>query len=133
RLSPQRHGRKALLWPVIPAYPRSARKRHDRPVTPEVAGSSPVAPVKDLRVGLFSCPCRRKRTPVFCDPVLILPGCSRRKPCVAAKARSASAVAERSSPATRGPARLRSEPQQAAAGGEAAAECWPTRNGIRSL
>jgi hypothetical protein len=42
---PQRRGRKALLSPGIPAYPRAARKRHDRPVTPEVAGSSPVAPV----------------------------------------------------------------------------------------
>jgi hypothetical protein len=30
----------------IAAYPRSARKRQDRPVTPEVAGSSPVAPAK---------------------------------------------------------------------------------------
>jgi hypothetical protein len=29
----------------IPAYPWSARNCHDRPVTPEVAGSSPVAPV----------------------------------------------------------------------------------------
>jgi hypothetical protein len=46
RESPQSQGRKALLTPGIPAYPRSARKRHDRPVTPEVAGSSPVAPVK---------------------------------------------------------------------------------------
>jgi hypothetical protein len=36
---------KGLLLPQIPAYPRSARKRQDRPVTPEVAGSSPVAPV----------------------------------------------------------------------------------------
>jgi hypothetical protein len=46
RESPQRWSQKALLLPVIPVYPRSARKRHDRPVTPEVAGSSPVAPVK---------------------------------------------------------------------------------------
>src|SRR5687767_6737362 len=30
----------------IPAYTRSARNRQDRPVTPEVAGSSPVAPVE---------------------------------------------------------------------------------------
>ena len=30
---------------IIPADPRSSRKRHDRSVTPEVAGSSPVAPV----------------------------------------------------------------------------------------
>ena len=44
RESPQCEGRKALLTAEIPAYPRSARKRHDRPVTPEVAGSSPVAP-----------------------------------------------------------------------------------------
>jgi hypothetical protein len=33
----------------IPAYPRSSRKRHDRP---EVAGSSPVAPVKALQIGI---------------------------------------------------------------------------------
>ena len=30
----------------IPAYPRLERKRQDRPVTPEVAGSRPVAPAK---------------------------------------------------------------------------------------
>ena len=41
---------KGLLTAGIPAYPRSARKRHDRPVTPEVAGSSPVAPVKVLQI-----------------------------------------------------------------------------------
>jgi hypothetical protein len=31
-----------LVTAGIPGYPRSGRKRHDRPVTPEVAGSSPV-------------------------------------------------------------------------------------------
>ncbi len=31
-------------WLKSPPNPRSARKRYDRPVTPEVAGSSPVAP-----------------------------------------------------------------------------------------
>src|SRR6266496_4424132 len=36
----------------IPADPRSARKRQDRPVTPEVAGSSPVAPVKGLQISI---------------------------------------------------------------------------------
>src|SRR6266511_1629550 len=41
--------------PPIPAYPRSARKSHDRPVTPEVAGSSPVAPVKRPANGIFCC------------------------------------------------------------------------------
>jgi hypothetical protein len=45
RQYPQRHRRKALLAPGIHAYPRSGRTRQDRPVTPEVAGSSPVAPV----------------------------------------------------------------------------------------
>jgi hypothetical protein len=46
RPSPQAPERKELLWRRIPAYHRSTRKCHDRPVTPEVAGSSPVAPVK---------------------------------------------------------------------------------------
>jgi hypothetical protein len=34
----------------IPAHSRSARNHQDRPVTPEVAGSSPVAPVKSLQI-----------------------------------------------------------------------------------
>ena len=46
RRSPHRQVRKALLTEAIPAYSRSARKHHDRPVTPEVAGSSPVAPAQ---------------------------------------------------------------------------------------
>src|SRR5688500_18907434 len=46
RQSPQGHGEAALLSPVIPAYSGPARTYQDRPVTPEVAGSSPVAPVK---------------------------------------------------------------------------------------
>ena len=45
RQSPQDEVRDALLMPGIPAYPRLGRKLRDRPVTPEVAGSSPVAPV----------------------------------------------------------------------------------------
>jgi hypothetical protein len=51
RESPQRQGRKSLLSPGIPAYPRSARKRQDWPVKPEVAGSSPVAPVHPRESG----------------------------------------------------------------------------------
>ncbi len=54
RQSPQRQGRKALLTLGIPAYPRSTGKRHDRPVTPEVAGSSPVAPVENPCKAPFS-------------------------------------------------------------------------------
>jgi hypothetical protein len=38
-----------MLTGELPAYSGSARKRHDRPVTPEVAGSTPVAPVLDLQ------------------------------------------------------------------------------------
>jgi hypothetical protein len=45
RRSPQRNGLKGLLTTGIPGDPRSARNHQDRPVTPEVAGSSPVAPV----------------------------------------------------------------------------------------
>jgi hypothetical protein len=42
---PARPSSKGPAAAGIPAYTRSARKRQDRPVTPEVAGSSPVAPV----------------------------------------------------------------------------------------
>ena len=48
RESPQRRSRKALLTAGIPAYSHSARNYHDRPVTPELAGSSPVAPVENI-------------------------------------------------------------------------------------
>jgi hypothetical protein len=50
RQSPQDEVRNALVALGIPAYPRQERKRQDRPVTPEVAGSSPVAPVKVLQI-----------------------------------------------------------------------------------
>jgi hypothetical protein len=47
--------RKVPLSAVIPAYSRSGRNHHDRPVTPEVAGSSPVAPVENtLQIGCGS-------------------------------------------------------------------------------
>jgi hypothetical protein len=49
---PQRSVRKVLLTAGSPAYSRSARNRQDRPVTPEVAGSSPVAPVQALHIDL---------------------------------------------------------------------------------
>jgi hypothetical protein len=50
RESPQDEAWRLLLTAGIPAYPRPARKQQDRPVTPEVAGSSPVAPVKALQI-----------------------------------------------------------------------------------
>jgi hypothetical protein len=60
---------KGLLTAEIPAYPRSTRKRHDRPVTPEVAGSSPVAPVeKILQTRVFCCQHRRMRPPASRRP-----------------------------------------------------------------
>ena len=67
RQSPQGHGRKALPLPEIPAYSHPARKRQDRPVTPEVAGSSPVAPaVNILHIGMFCCQDGRERPLAFC-------------------------------------------------------------------
>jgi hypothetical protein len=62
---------KGLLTAEIPAYPRSTRKRHDRPVTPEVAGSSPVAPAKVLQIGTFCCRLGPKRPPASFHPALI--------------------------------------------------------------
>jgi hypothetical protein len=50
---PATTGAESLRFTGIPAYPRSTRKRHDRPVTPEVAGSSPVAPVQTCKIGSF--------------------------------------------------------------------------------
>jgi hypothetical protein len=46
RSQPVRSTRKCLLQPVIPGRSRLYRSRPYRPVTPEVAGSSPVAPIK---------------------------------------------------------------------------------------
>jgi hypothetical protein len=63
---PATPGSESLLTAEIPAYPRSTRKRHDRPVTPEVAGSSPVAPVENiLQMGIFCCRFWRNRPPAF--------------------------------------------------------------------
>ncbi len=43
-----------------------------RPVTPEVAGSSPVAPVENiLQIGIFCCPSRRNRPPASTGHALI--------------------------------------------------------------
>ena len=47
RLSPQGHGRIGLLTAGIPAHPRSGRKRHDRPVTPELAVRVLSLPLQD--------------------------------------------------------------------------------------
>jgi hypothetical protein len=47
RSQPARSARKCLLQPVIPGRSRLCRLTLYRPVTPEVAGSSPVAPVKN--------------------------------------------------------------------------------------
>jgi len=71
RIAGGRHWPKALLQPVIPAYLRSTRKHQDRPVTPKVAGSSPVAPVKSLQTGGFCWPEYRQRPPASLHPALI--------------------------------------------------------------
>jgi hypothetical protein len=66
RGSPQVEGAKAQLKAGIPAHLRSARKYQDRPVTPEVAGSSPVAPATNtLLISGFCCLVGRERPPAF--------------------------------------------------------------------
>ncbi len=50
---PQASRPKVLLMVGIAAYPGVSRSYHYRPVTPEVAGSSPVAPVKSLQIGIY--------------------------------------------------------------------------------
>jgi hypothetical protein len=50
---PANHRDRTPAHGVIPVYPRPARNYQDRPVTPEVAGSSPVAPVKSLQIASF--------------------------------------------------------------------------------
>jgi hypothetical protein len=62
---PANHRDRTPAHGVIPVYPRPARNYQDRPVTPEVAGSSPVAPVKSLQIGIFFCPLWRNRPPAF--------------------------------------------------------------------
>src|SRR5919108_770278 len=68
RQSPQGRGPNALLSPGIPADSRLVRNYQDRPVTPEVAGSSPVAPVKYLQNGISCCRLGRRRPPAVCIP-----------------------------------------------------------------
>jgi len=65
---------KALLAPQIPAQSRLARNYQDRPVTPEVAGSSPVAPVENiLQIGIFRCLSWRRRPPASRRPPALIP------------------------------------------------------------
>jgi hypothetical protein len=69
RESPQGSQGKHLLSPGIPAYRPSGPERRDRPVTPEVAGSSPVAPAENiLQIGIFCCLARQGRPPASCAP-----------------------------------------------------------------
>jgi hypothetical protein len=49
-----------------PLIPGPTRKHQDRPVTPEVAGSSPVASVEhSLQIDIFCCRAWRNRPPAF--------------------------------------------------------------------
>ena len=80
RESPQPQGRKALRFTGIPADPRSTRKRHDRPVTPEVAGSSPVAPVDSLQIGISRCRFRRQIEADYTDFSLAAPKSNQSRP-----------------------------------------------------
>jgi hypothetical protein len=62
---PANHRDRTPAHGVIPVYPRPARNYQDRPVTPEVAGSSPVAPVKSLQIGIFFLPALAQSTAGF--------------------------------------------------------------------
>ncbi len=80
-----------LLTAGIPACPRPAREYQDRPVTPEVAGSSPVPPVKVAANRHLLLPCGAQLTAGFAssraDPARGS-ACNRRKePAVAANPR----------------------------------------------
>ncbi len=71
RSQPGRSARKCLLKPVIPGRSRLCRSSPYRPVTPEVAGSSPVAPVKVLanrRIVLSEKTSDPGRLHRFCSP-----------------------------------------------------------------
>ncbi len=81
-------GEEGLLATEIPAYSRSAPKTQDRPVMPEVAGSSPVAPVKTLQTRKFCRPVQAQRPPASIDPAHIPPGNPRTKPGVAGNSRT---------------------------------------------
>jgi hypothetical protein len=67
---------------------RQSSLRWNMPVTPEVAGSSPVAPVKLLQIGSFCCPRRRKRPPPSRYPALIPPADTRLEPLEAGNTRN---------------------------------------------
>ena len=80
---PARWRTKDPLSPGIPAYPRSRRKRHDRPVTPEVAGRVPSLPSlvdKSLQIGMLCCPPRLERPPASCSSRAYLHGNPRPTP-----------------------------------------------------
>jgi len=64
-LVPARPQPKGLLVREIPAYSRSAPRQQDRPVTPEVAGSSPVAPVNSLQISYLLLPRQAQTTAGF--------------------------------------------------------------------
>jgi hypothetical protein len=87
---PATERREVLLLPEIPANPRPGRKRHDRPVTPEVAGSSPVAPVKSCKSGcsVAGLGASDRQTPAH--PAEIPHGNRRRKPPEAGNSRNVS-------------------------------------------
>ena len=51
-------GARRLAAPAADGRPEGPRER--RPVTPEVAGASPVAPVKDLQIAILCCRFRRQ-------------------------------------------------------------------------
>ncbi len=87
RIPARAQGRKTCSRPESPAIPAQPGSAMTGLFTPEVAGSSPVAPVKYLQIGMFCCRARRRRPPACFHPAQIPHGNPRTKPVVAADPR----------------------------------------------
>jgi hypothetical protein len=84
----RRSGEKCLQTSPFTGARRRASFYPIRPVTPEVAGSSPVAPVKSLQIGIFCRLSGRKRPPAFRIPRSSRTGSSPSAPLGAANPRT---------------------------------------------
>jgi hypothetical protein len=81
-------GRKAASIKRLRVNRRPLSAPRSKPVTPEVPGSSPVAAVKSLHIGMLCCPSRRNERPPPVHPAYIPHGNRRTKPAGAANFRN---------------------------------------------
>jgi hypothetical protein len=83
-----RRSEKCLQTRPFRGVRRGASRCPTRPVTPEVAGSSPVAPIKLLQIDMFCCRSRHRRTPAFVSSRICPARNPRREPVRAANSRN---------------------------------------------